>query len=165
MRPTEIDAGLAERTREACDDIANAMLTFDNPAHGCEAADEQAQADLAELLYTAAMGAMATARRNIGVSAFDAFMMNVEQALRDRSEAGDGQTIEPKVGMGATIGIGSDCYAATVTKVTRCTVTVEYDGVMSGSKPMTFRVVRGAWRNGPHYLSLRGRRDYRAPEF
>ena len=44
---------------------------------------------------------------------------------------------EPKVGMGATVRIGSDSYAATITHVTKTRVTVRYDrAVLTKGKHM-----------------------------
>lgn len=66
-----------------------------------------------------------------------------------------------KIGDGASIQIGSDCYAGTIIKITARTMTVQYDRVHKGTlftadpngETMTFRVSKhGNWKNGNFFM-------------
>lgn len=84
----------------------------------------------------------------------------------------------PEVGMGATISIGSDRYAATIIAVTSSgkTVVVQGDKIDADGKYVpnpqgeltVFRQCRknpDAYRNGSRYLDVGERESYRDPSF
>lgn len=87
------------------------------------------------------------------------------------------------VGQPATIHIGSDCYPATVIKVTSRTVVVQEDSATRTDtrgiseqqdyryerdlqgKTTRFYWMKHGYRNGPYVLTLGERRMYRDPSF
>lgn len=83
----------------------------------------------------------------------------------DAVEASDPRAAALLVGCPATVGIGSDSYAARVVKATASlkTITVEFTGSLAG-KVMTFRLTKRGYSNRSYLLSIGTAVSYWAPE-